>query len=265
MSIATTFDPDFEQKPSRRLWIMAAAGALALHLGGAVLAIVHLREQPHGVQLGAQGIEVGLVFGSDKTEITDLPPGPDSNESAAAPELVEQKAVEKESDLPRDKPIESDTPDRLVTTTESKKPKEEEPKLEAVQTTASQASVAQEATAKQNLDQEGTGIKEQGLAKDREKERAEYAAIISAMIERNKARHYPKSSKKKSASVKVSFVLNRLGNVIDVVVTGSSGDTAFDNAAIAMIRSLDPLPKPPADLTDDTLPYAVNVNFGERK
>ena len=63
----------------------------------------------------------------------------------------------------------------------------------------------------------------------------------------------------------MSFVLNRLGNVIDVVVTGSSGDTAFDNAAIAMIRSLDPVPKPPADLTDDTLPYAVNVNFGERK
>ena len=45
----------------------------------------------------------------------------------------------------------------------------------------------------------------------------------------------------------------------------SSGDGAFDNAAIAMIRSLDPLPKPPADLTDDTLLYAVNVNFGERK
>ena len=29
-------DPDTEQKPSRRLWIFAAAGALALHLGGGV-------------------------------------------------------------------------------------------------------------------------------------------------------------------------------------------------------------------------------------
>ena len=265
MSIAATFDPDFERRRSRRLWIMAAAGALALHLGGVVIAIVHLQEKPHGVQLGAQGVEVGLVFGSDKTELTDLPPGPDSSESAAAPDLVEQKAVEKESDLPQDKPIESDTPDRLVTTAESKKPKEDDPNVQAVQTVASQASVAQEAAARPNLDQEGTGIKEQGLAKDKEKERAEYGAIISAMIERNKARHYPKSSKKKSASVKVSFVLNRLGNVIDVTVVGSSGDGAFDSAAIAMIRSLDPLPKPPADLTDDTLLYAVNVNFGERK
>ena len=149
-----------------------------------------------GVELGAQGIEIGLVFGSDKTEITDLPPGPDSNESAASPQLVEQKAVVKETDLPKDKPIESETPDRIVTNNELKKPKEDDPKIEAVQTTASQASVAQEATAKQNLDQEGTGIKEQGLAKDREKERAEYAAIISAMIERNKARHIPRAARR---------------------------------------------------------------------
>jgi periplasmic protein TonB len=261
-----TFDPDFEQKPSRRLWTMAAVGALALHLGGAAIAIIHLKEKPHGVQLGSQGIEVGLVFGSDKTEITDLPPGPDSNESAAAPELVEQKAVEKPSDLPKEKPIESDTPDQLVTTTESKKPKEEEPKLEAVQTTASQASVAQEATAKQNLDQEGTGIKEQGLSKDREKERAEYNAIISAMIERNKARHYPDDGKKKSASsVRVNFVLNRLGNVIEATVVKSSGSAAFDKAALAIIRSLDPLPKPPADLTDDLLPYVVMISFNGQK
>ena len=36
-------DLDTEQKPSRRLWILAALGALALHVGGAALAVAHLR------------------------------------------------------------------------------------------------------------------------------------------------------------------------------------------------------------------------------
>ena len=34
-----------EQKPSRRLWISAAVIALALHVGGAALAIAHLQAE----------------------------------------------------------------------------------------------------------------------------------------------------------------------------------------------------------------------------
>lgn len=263
MSGAATID--LEQKPSRRLWIFAAVAALTLHVGGAALAIVHLQEEPSGAMLGAQGIDVGLVFGSEKTEITDLPPGPDSSESAAAPALAEQKAVEKESDLAKATPIESDTPDRLVTTKDSKKPKEDDPKLAAVATSASEASVAQEATARPNLEQEGTGIIDQGLLKDRKKAESDWNSMISAVIERHKSRYYPKTRKNKSASVKVSFVLNRLGNVVQVNVLESSGDTAFDEAAVAMIRSCDPMPKPPIQLTDDTFSRTLNVNFNERK
>jgi len=37
-------DLDTEQKPSRRLWILAAVGALALHIGGAALAIATLAD-----------------------------------------------------------------------------------------------------------------------------------------------------------------------------------------------------------------------------
>ena len=32
-----------EPRPSLRLWMLAAAGALALHIGGAALAVAHLR------------------------------------------------------------------------------------------------------------------------------------------------------------------------------------------------------------------------------
>jgi periplasmic protein TonB len=32
-----------------------------------------------------------------------------------------------------------------------------------------------------------------------------------------------------------------------------------------MIRRSDPVPRPPAELTDDTFNYSLNVNFSEKK
>ena len=71
-------DLDTEQKPSRRLWILAAVGALALHIGGAALAIAHLRSDDVDDSLGAPAIEIGLEMMSPHLEPTDLPPGPDA-------------------------------------------------------------------------------------------------------------------------------------------------------------------------------------------
>ena len=48
-------DLETEQKPSRRLWIFAAVGALALHLGCAALAVAHLQTDDADDSLGAAG------------------------------------------------------------------------------------------------------------------------------------------------------------------------------------------------------------------
>ena len=81
-----TADADrLEQKPSRRLWIFAAVIALALHVGGAALAIAHLQTDEADDALGAPAIEVGLELASVHREATDLPPGPDTDASAASP------------------------------------------------------------------------------------------------------------------------------------------------------------------------------------
>src|SRR5947209_3643525 len=131
-----------EQKPSRRLWVFAAVIALVLHAGGAALAIAHLQTDEPEESLGANAIEAGLELASVRREATDLPPGPDTDASAASPQLSEQKAEVKETELPQDKPTEPEEADRVVTENESKKPKEDEPKVAAVQTSASTESVA---------------------------------------------------------------------------------------------------------------------------
>ena len=261
-------DLDIEQRPSRRLWVLAAAGALALHVGGAALAVAHLQNEGFDDGLGANVLDIAFETTSPRSEITDLPPGPDSDASMASPQLAEQKAEVKETELPRDKPTEADDPDRVVTPNESKKPREDDPKIAAVQTQASMESVAQEATARQTLDEtapesETAKAPNIGLGKDRQRLAADWARQISAYFELHK--RYPKVKKNKSATVKVSLVLNRLGRLVTVGVLESSGDPAFDEAAISMIRRSDPVPKPPAALTDEQFSYSLNVNFNERK
>ena len=59
-------DLDTERKPSRQLWITAALVALALHVGGAALAVAHLRAVEPDDSLGAPAIEIGLEMMSPR-------------------------------------------------------------------------------------------------------------------------------------------------------------------------------------------------------
>src|SRR5260370_29894856 len=125
---------DTEQRPSRRLWIFAAVGALALHVVGGALAVAHLRANDLDESLGAPAIEIGLELMSPHLEATDLPPRPDTDASVASPALAEQEAAVKETELPKDVPTEADNPRRVVTPNGSNKPREEDSKFTTAQT-----------------------------------------------------------------------------------------------------------------------------------
>jgi periplasmic protein TonB len=260
-------DLDFEQKPSRRLWVLAALAALALHLGGAALAIAHLPTDDGDDGLGASGAEYAVEMASPKVPDDNLPPGPDTDPSQASPQLAEQKAEVKETELPKDRPTDAEDPDRIVTPNDSKKPREDDPKVAAVQTQASEEAPAQEATSRQTLDEKAPEAEKAkapsiGIGKDKLKLTADWGRKISAYFELHK--RYPKD-KSKSTKVKVSLVLNRRGNVVSLDVVESSGDTAFDEAAVSMIRRSDPVPPPPAGLTEDQFSFNLDVNFTKPK
>lgn len=256
-----------EQRPPWRLWAIAAAVAVSLHVAGAALALTHLHSDDDSEGLGANVTEIGVELTSPAAEDTELPPGPDADASVASPALAEQKAEVKPTDLPKDTPTESEDPDRVVTQNQQKKPTDDDPKVETVQTAASQESVAQEATARQHIE----GAREAnaaaspniGIGKDKQILSAKWARQISAYFELHK--RYPKTEKVKAAKVKVSLVLNRLGHVVSLAVAETSGDPLFDEAALDMIRRSDPVPRPPAALTDDTFSYNLDVDFKDRK
>ena len=256
-----------EQKSSRPLWIFAAVTAFALHLGGVALAISHLQADDGGDGLGAANAVFAVEMASPHVPDDSLPPGPDAEATQASPQLAEQKAEIKETELPKDRPMEAEDPDRIVTPNDSKKPKEDDPKVAAVQTQAADASPAQEATARQMLDEKAPEAEKAtapslGIGKDKQQLTADWGRKISAYFELHK--RYPKD-KTKATTVKVSLMLNRRGNVVSLEVAESSGDAVFDEAAISMIRRSDPVPLPPAGLTDDQFSFSLDVKFKKPK
>jgi TonB family protein len=261
-SISMT-DLDTERKPSRRLWILSGVGALALHIGCAGLVIAHLQTDDPDDSLGAPAIEIGLEMMAPRQEATDLPPGPDTDASVASPALAEQQAVATETDLPKDVPIETEEPDRIVTANDTKKPEKEEQEVAAVQTSASTESVAAEATATPSSEVIPEGPRSvapaMGSGESMRRLKATWQKELVAHLDKHK--RYPSARQQKSAEIVISFVLDRSGRVLSTGIVKGSGDTAFDEAALAMIRRSDPVPQPPPLVADEGLSFTLPVIF----
>jgi protein TonB len=254
---------DTEQGSSPRLWIFAALGALALHIGGGALAVAHLRADDPDDSLGAPAIEIGLEMMSPHLEATDLPPGPDTDASVASPALAEQKAELKETELPKDVPTETNDPDRVVTPNDSNKPKEDDTKIAAVQTNASSESVAAEATATPSSEAIKQGPRSVapalGMGESAQRARVTWQKELVAHLDKHK--RYPAQRSQKSAEILVSFALDRMGHVLSITIAKGSGDAAFDQAALAMVRKSDPVPRPPPLIADEGLNFTLPVIF----
>jgi TonB family protein len=256
-------DFDLEPKPSRKLWVFAGLAALALHIGGAALAIAHLRTDDPDDDLGAPAIEIGLELAAPKSEATDLPPGPESDASVASPALPEQQAEVKETELPKDMPTETDEPDRVVTTSEPLKPEKDEPEKAQVQTQASTESVASEATATPSSEAipeaKRSVAPAPGIGEAARRQRATWTRQLVAHLDRHK--RYPAERQQKTAEIVISFVLDRTGHVLATGIVKGSGDSAFDQAALAMIKRSDPVPQPPPLVADEGLNFTLPVIF----
>jgi len=254
---------DSSPRPSRRLWVLAGFLALALHLGFAALTLMHLPGEVAIEQdtLGAQATAFGVEMTSPEEDDSDLPKGEDTDASVAAHASVDQEAVVKETELPKDMPTKTDDPDQIVTPSDVKKPEETDPKAAAK---ASAESVAREATARQTIDDalpksDVATAPHIGLGKDAQKLKAKWDKKVVGTIQAHL--RYPKVERKDIVEVIVEFTFDRLGRILSVKVAQSSNDPKFDEAAISTIRRSGPLPPPPAELTDETFSYTLPMKF----
>lgn len=261
-------DFETEPTPSRPLWILAAATAFALHVGFGALAIAHLQTGEDEDSLGAPAIEVGFELTSTRAEPIDLPPGPEVDASVASPQLAEQKAEVKETELPKDTPTETEEADRAVTLNDSKKPKEDDPEIAAVQTSASTESVAQEATAAPRLEgrlDDKTKAPKQGIGNSVQLAKVKWEKKVAAHFKKHLI--FPEGEKVKGTKIQVilDVEFDRLGHVVSASIAGGSGQRAFDEAALKMVRRADPVPVPPPAVADAGLKRTLPVGFNDQK
>ena len=247
------------------LWVSAATIAVSMHLGFAALAYVHLQQDAERDDLGAPGIEIDFVLTSPRTLLADLPPGPESEASVASPAVAEQVAEVKEADLPKDIPVETEDPDRQVTIETNTEPKDESPEVK-VKTTASEESIAQDATAAPTLpnaiEAEKSVTVDQGTGESQQRVRVTWQKELLAHLDKHKK--YPSERNQTTVRIVLSLELDRMGQVVSVGVAESSGDEAFDEAARAMVKRASPVPPPPALVADESLSFTLPVDFKAR-
>jgi TonB family protein len=261
-TIAPISEAGSSPKVSLRVWIFAALGALAMHVCIVAVAVANLRYDDSD-DLGAPAIEIGLELAAPRLEPTDLPPGPNTDATAAAPPVVEQKAAVEPVDLPKAVPTESDDPDRVITRDDAKRPAEEVPEVKSPQAVPSVESTPVEATAPPNSqavpESSQTVAPAQGAGENARRVRTTWQKDLIAHL--NKHKRYPLSRSNQSAKIIVGFVLDRKGHILSTSIVKGSGDTAFDEAALAMLRRSDPVPTPPALVADEGLSFTLPVVF----
>ena len=251
-----------DQTLRRNIWVFAAVFVCCMHLVFAAFAIVRMNE-PEEDDLGAPGIEIAFELASTQTTPSELPPGPESEASAASPPVVEQKTVEKEVDLPKETPVESENPDRLVAVEKTDRPDEKEPEPKTKMTKASEESAAQEATAAPSLQNVQEAAKsttlDQGTGQSRQRARVTWQKELLAHLD--KFKRYPADRSQKGAEILITMTLDRTGHVLSASIAKGSGDEAFDHAAIAMVERANPVPPPPPLIADEGLDFSLPVIF----
>jgi periplasmic protein TonB len=256
-------DVGFTGRTSSWLWILSAVCAITLHAGCVALAIAQYDVESPDDALGAPAIEVGLELLAPRAEVTDLPPGPNNEASAASAAATEHEAAPAETELPKDKPTDAEDADRLVALSESRTPTENDLKVDGVEAATSAESAAADAKAMPGIENAPVSTRSiapvQGTGQSKELVKLTWQKRLVAHL--NKYKRYPPKRSAKAAQIVVGFVLDRKGRVLSTSIVKGSGDTSFDEAALAMLRRADPVPPPPPLVADEGLSFTLPVAF----
>lgn len=255
------------RRPSLFLWGGAAVLAAALHAAAVAAALIQAPAE-EGPDLGAPAIEVGIELAAPRREPSELPPGPESDAAAASTASIQQRVAPEEvrEEREREQPTETEDPDRIVSPRPVEAPKEEQPVAQQQQTEASAESAAAEATAAPAVETKREAVTAvaptPGIGQSTMRERMTWQRQLVTHLDRHK--RYPQGKGRVGAEILVSFTLDRSGRVVSASLVRGSGDAAFDEAAVAMVRRADPVPAPPPLVADEGLTFTVPVVFRAR-
>jgi protein TonB len=90
---------------------------------------------------------------------------------------------------------------------------------------------------------------------------ADWHGLLRSQLLRNKRYPSAAASNHETGSVVVSFTLDRSGRLVSRNVVRSSGHASLDQEALATVERSQPLPSPPAGISQASLHITVPLNF----
>jgi protein TonB len=272
-----------EEIADLRRW--AICGAVIVLAHGAVAARMVTWTDPiePAERAAAIVIEFAPVPVAPATQHADIPPGPEQVMSDASPSRptdslkdtieekveqkvearLEQKAEEKLETKPMEEPppAVAPAPDPEVAVpppapqeVKQETPKRQELRAPAPVTTAPQA-IPDQVAALPAAPTQGQLVPNNSNAVPT------WKTQIVALLERNK--RYPEAaqSRREQGIAQVFFSLDRQGRVISSRVVRSSGASALDEEALALLRRAQPFPAPPRELQGEHIDLTVPIRF----
>lgn len=250
-----------DQRSDGRVWGLAAAAALVLHFGGFAAALIAFTGEIDDEATGAPAIEISLAPAAPRAEdAPDAPPGPLADEAAAAAPAVAASQT-KDSDDPKIARVDAD--DAEYTQAEKNEKPVDNPEQRQATPVVSSESAASEAAAppKSEAAQEAPRPAAPAPGADAAARAVKLTWQKALMAHLNRNKRYPSGVGRRTAQVTVAFTLDRRGHVVSSSVKRSSGDRAFDDAALGMMKRADPVPQPPPAIADEGLTFDVPVMF----
>jgi protein TonB len=249
-----------------RRW--AICGAVIVLAHGAIAAgTVNWREEIEAAEPAAAiVIEFAPVPVAPAAPPTDIAPGPEQVMSEASPERPVEQVEEKQKTEEKvaSKPVEEPPPE--IKPAPNPDVALEPPHQEVMRAQPQEARTpAPMTSAPQALPERTAALPAaptQGrLTPNRSSAVPTWKTEILALLERNK--RYPEvaQSRHQQGIAQVFFSLDRQGRVIDSRVVRSSGASALDDEALALLRRAQPFPPPPPELPGQRIDLSVPIRF----
>jgi periplasmic protein TonB len=225
-----------------RLWRISSGLALALHVGIAALVLAWARPAQPPILEPVVLVELP----------PEAPPAPTTQQPIAQvePEVAarQPQMLTPPIDVP---PVRAPLPREVVTLPPALPVRAAE--RAAVATPAPPAPVARTEAATSPVTD----------AKARKQE-ADYFALVSAHLNRRKT--YPAEARqaRQQGVVTVRFTVDRNGNVSGTSIKRSSGHTILDQATLALLQRVAPLPRMPASMQRDSVTLSLPIDYALR-
>lgn len=245
-----------------RHWLVALLAAAGLQAAGALWLMPSTAREP---EQGAGGVEISLSLAgavsagapaAEKEALEPITPPqpqplpepePEPEPVKPKPEPVKPKPVERPKPTPP-KPSKAQATRAAPEKSEKVDTRGAPPRQSAAAPT--QSSAGGESAA------EAAGVAAAQL---------DYFSLLAATLNKHKRYPYPAKRARHEGIVKLRFVIDKEGNLLDYAITGSSGYALLDNAVIEMLKRAAPLPAIPDHLNQDQLTIALPIEFSLRR